>query len=430
MTVGGWAIGRIAPARELQVLLDGALLHRTPVDRQRLDVADVFPAEPDAPSSGFRLRLGLLGLPPIADLELCIALADGSPLHIGTITVSHTPFEVGTPSRLSPVLVTSLGRMGTTWLMGLLGQHPEVVIHPQYPHELGVARYLAHLLAVICAPADHLDSSQPDTFSKNTKSIGHNPFFGDFLAADEETNNWLSCRAPALMAAFVRQATDEFYGSISSRSGRCGARFFGEKCLPDHLPYLFHDLYESTREVILVRDIRDVVCSALAFNAKRGTSSFGREWLDDDLAFVDQLHQDLERLVVSWRRRSGTALLVRYEDLVREPEATLARVFGHIGISSSPEIVNAALAGAQATSGLEAHRTTATGQESSGRWTTELAQNHPLLLQRCHERCGDLLLELGYDVPGAGRRAPELKRALGISLASLNPIKLPGSRAS
>jgi hypothetical protein len=420
LTIGGWAVGRIARAEEIQVLHDGCLLRRAPVGAPRPDVAALIPDEPSAARSGFRIRVGLLGLPPAAELELCVALADGSPLHIGTLTVTHTPLAIEPPPRLSPVIVTSLGRMGTTLLMSLLAQHPEVVVHPQYPYELGAARYLVHLLGVACAPADHLDSSHPDSFSQETNKMGHNPFFGDFLAADEETNHWFSSRAPVLMGAWVQQATDEFYECLAARAGHGSARFFAEKSLPDHLPYLFHDLYPEAREIVLVRDIRDVVCSALAFNAKRGNSSFGREWLDDDLGFVEQLRQDLERLVVSWRRRSERALLVRYEDLVIDPIPTIAAIFDHIGVATDSPLIEAALAAANASSELQTHRTSASPEASIGRWASELAEERPGLLERCHDLCGDLLTELGYDVPKGGRRGPELERSLAVTLASFS----------
>jgi hypothetical protein len=420
VVIAGWAVGRIAPAVEVHVLLDGCLLRRAPVGGHRSDVVALFPDEPSAALSGFRLRVGLLGLPPTAELELCIALEDGSPLHIGTLTVSHTPLDLEQRPRLSPVLVTSLGRMGTTLLMGLLAQHPDLVVHPQYPHELGAARYLMHLLSVACAPADHLDSSHPDTFSQETTRVGHNPFFGDFLAADEEMNCWFASRAPVLMGAWMQQATDEFYECVAARRGQATARFFAEKSLPDHLPYLFHDLYPEAREIVLVRDIRDVVCSALAFNAKRGRTSFGREWLEDDLGFVEQLRQDLGRLVVSWRRRSDQALLVRYEDLVLDPASTMNAVFEYIGVSADMGLVASALAAANASPELESHRTSVSPEASIRRWATELAGERPDLLERCHDLCGDLLTELGYDVPKAGRRAPELERRIATALASFS----------
>ena len=53
--------------------------------------------------------------------------------------------------------------------------------------------------------------------------------------------------------------------------------------LPDHVPILLSDLYEDSREIILVRDPRDVLCSLVAFNAKRG---FGLSPTWQDISFM------------------------------------------------------------------------------------------------------------------------------------------------
>lgn len=416
LTVAGWVVGRSSAAREVQVLFDGALVCRTPVDIERAGVTAQYPADPGAERSGFWVHIGLLGLPQTAQLEVVAMLGDGTPVHLATIVVEHAPLVTQYKPRLSPVTVTSLGRMGTTWLMRLLAHHPEVVVHPQYPYELGMAKYWAHLLQVASGPADHVASSHPETFTADTAHVGHNPYFGDFLAGSPELNRWLARRQPELVAACAQRSLDEFYGEVATAAGSTDPRFFAEKGLPDQVPDVLGDVYPGGRELILVRDIRDVICSAVAFDAKRGRRSFGRESLDDDLGFVTQLHMDLGRLVRSWHRRRSTALLVRYETLITAPVQTLDRILDHLGLAHGADIISTVLDAAGATSlELEAHRTTANPGASIGRWRTDLAKVHPDLPERCADLFSPLLAELGYSVdrPRARRMERDVAAVLG-----------------
>jgi hypothetical protein len=409
LTIAGWVVGQAAPVKEIHVLWDGALVRRTPVQVARPGVAQRFDELAWANRPGFEVRVGLLGLPPTAQLEVVAVLSDGTPVHLASIVVRHSPLVTHYEPRLSPITVTSLGRMGTTWLMRLLAHHPEVVVHPQYPHELGMAKYWAHLLRVASSPADHLTSSHPETFTADAGHTGHNPYFGNFLNGSPELNRWLGGRQPALLGACAQQSLDEFYGEVATLAGITAPRFFAEKSLPDHVPDVLGDLYPAGRELILVRDIRDVICSAIAFDAKRGTRSFGRESLVDDLGFVSQLHKDLERLTCSWRRRKDTALLVRYETLIAAPERTVREILDHLGLDCTHDMVEAVLAQASATTPeLDGHRTTTDPAASIGRWRTDLAPIHPELPERCEELFGPLLTELGYTV--AVPRARQLRR--------------------
>jgi hypothetical protein len=420
LTIGGWVVGQSLPMREIHVLLDGACIRRTPVEVVRAEVATQYAEHPGADRAGFWVNIGILGLPATAQLEVVAVLSDATPVHLATIIVSHrrlaTPYE----PRLLPITVTSLGRMGTTWLMRLLAHHPEVVVHPQYPYELGVAKYWAHLLRVVSGPADHVGSSNPETFTREDAHIGHNPYFGGFLAATPDLYQWMDARQPVLVGACAQQAVDEFYGRVAELTGVSDPRFFAEKNLPDQVPDVLADLYPDGRELILVRDIRDVICSAVAFDAKRGRRSFGRERRDDDLAFVSGLQLDLARLVRSWKRRQSTALLVRYEALITEPTRTLGEILGHLGLTRTPDVVAAVLEAASATTPeLDAHRTTADPAASIGRWRTDLAKVHPDLPERCEELFSPLLAELGYS--SSFPRAQRMERDLLDVLGRLDP---------
>jgi len=418
MTIAGWVVGQSKPTREIQVLFDGAPVCRTPVDIERNDVAEQFPGSPGAGRSGFRVHLGLLGLPRIAQLEVVAVMGDATPVHLATVVVTHEPLATPYEPQLSPITVTSLGRMGTTWLMRLLAQHPDVVVHPQYPYELGVAKYWAHLLQVASGPADHRYSSHPERFTAQATHIGHNPYLGDFLDGSPELHRWLDTTQPALLGACAQQSLDQFYGMVADLAGGDHPRFFAEKSLPDHVPDVLGDLYPHGRELILVRDIRDVICSAIAFDAKRNRRSFGRESLDD-LRFVSQLQMDLGRLMRSWQRRRGSALLVRYESLITAPAQTLEEILSHLGLTSTPAVVTAVLEGASAsTPELDGHRTTANPGASIGRWRTDLAQVHPDLPEQCADLFSPLLAQFGY--PVFEPRARGLDRQLADVLGRLD----------
>ena len=77
----------------------------------------------------------------------------------------------------------------------------------------------------------------------------------------------------------------------------------------------------DVREVVLVRDPRDVLTSILATIRKRGVQPPPEDplrWIDAD--FTARIVGVLE----SWRRRRDSSLLVRYEDLMMAPRETLA----------------------------------------------------------------------------------------------------------
>jgi hypothetical protein len=396
LTVAGWVVGRGSAPVEIHVLHDGGVVGRTPVDIERADVAAAVPTHERSGRSGFRLHIGILGLPTRAPLEVVAVNPDGSPAHLGTIHLEHRGLVTSYEPRLSPISVTSLGRMGTTWLMRLLGSHPEIAVHSQYPYELGVAKYWAHLLLVATGPADHARSAHPETLTADASRVGHNPYFGDFLAGSPELNEWLGVRQPAVIGSCAQQSLDEFYGRVD---GGAGAGFFAEKCLPDHVPDVLGDLYAGWQEVILVRDIRDVICSAIAFDAKRKRQSFGRELFSDDLDFVTQLRMDLARLYRSWERRRPASLLVHYEDLVAAPAETVRGILSHLGLAHTPAVVARVFETASAsTPELDGHRTTADPAASIGRWRSDLAAIHPQLPGRCEDLFGPLLTDFGYSV--------------------------------
>ena len=398
ITVAGWVIGASHRALEVEILAGGRLVKTTYIDIVRPDVAVVDPVLSRG-ATGYWARVGVLGLPPRFELEVRAVLDDGSRVTLGHAIVEHAPVDAGSSPLFRPIMVTSLGRMGTTWLLHLLSGHPAIVAHRSYPYELSVGRLWAHQLRVLAAPADYVSSHTPDTFAGDLWNVGPNPFYGEMVRKSPELQRWLGRSHVDELASFARRTIDGFYAELARLQGQDPDGYFIEKFLPDHLPILMWEMYPRARELFLVRDIRDVICSMIAFNAKRGTRSFRRDEAADDRDFVTLVAQDLEILRDNWEQRSDCAQLVRYEDLVRAPHQVLSRILRYLELEDDPMTVDRMVRrAAEPSPDLDGHKTSVGPAESIGRWRCDLA---PALVAECDRHMAGLLAAFGYEASAA-----------------------------
>jgi Sulfotransferase family len=411
LEIAGWIVGRHSQARQVEVRTSGRLLRTIPL---RVPRPDVVKKHPDAPErSGFWALAGSIGLEREFALDLEAVLEDGTRTSLGSVHGERTPLKTSYKPRLRPLLVTSLGRTGTTLLMNLLSSHPQVVAYRTYPYEMFPAKYWLHMLRVLAEPANHLESSPAEGFTDDFWRIGHNPFHTAPVTDRPELVQLLGKAYVERLAAFCQESIDQFYSALATAQDQPAAQFFAEKFQPGYLPRLVWDLYPDTKEIILVRDFRDVICSVFAFNEKRHTTEFGRETVESDEEYVFYIAQSARQLLENWQSRRGIAHLVRYEDLIRWPEETTGRMLEYLELPREPDIVAERAAGAFGDPATEFHRTTRTAEESIGRWERELP---PSLVTACDEAFGDVLTEFGYGgattAPrGIGRR---LRAKLGL----------------
>lgn len=345
----------------------------------------------------FSTLVGTVRLPPSFTVDLRVVLASGARFDVGAITGTRQALELPpeTTPRLSPLMVTSLGRTGTTWLMRLLSEHPEIVMDARYPFEAQPQRYWTHWLQVMAEPANHRESSQPNGFHVQHWSVGANPFFTAKLAKEDPAlAERLAGEHVLNLARFAHEASETYYRSCMARYGRPNARFAVEKHLPDVIPSLLWELYPGAKEIFLVRDPRDMLASMIAFTEKRGAGGFGRERVESDAEFVRHLAQSFSRLMENARARRGQAHLVRYEDLLTTPEDVLRQTFEYVGIDGSAETVQRVLRRASAPDpALAFHMTSRDQRASIGRWERDLPADVRAL---CDEEFAPALAEFGY----------------------------------
>jgi sulfotransferase family protein len=391
--VAGWALGRHSEAQSVELVSGDELIRVVPLWVERTDVAAAHRGAPAA--SGFWSLCGSLVLEREFRLDVRAVLADGTRAAVGSITGRREPIRTSYEPQLKPLLVTSLGRTGTTLLMGLLAAHPAVVAHRTYPYEIFPARYWLHLLRVLAEPADYAHSSHPSNFTEDIWKVGYNPFHSAPATHAPELADLFGRSYVERLARFCQESIDDFYRATAVLQQQPHAALFAEKFQPDALPRLAWDLYPEMKEIVLVRDFRDLICSVFAFNEKRGTVDFGRDGLDSDADYVRYVGGRARQLLEAAKSRRGRAELVRYEDLATDPGRALARLLPYLGVDDDPGIVEAMVRGAFDQPGMDQHRTSSSVDGSIGRWKNELPRAlHPVVA----ETLDPVLAELGYEV--------------------------------
>jgi hypothetical protein len=206
--------------------------------------------------------------------------------------------------------------------------------------------------------------------------------------------DWFATSHVENLAATCRRGIRGFYAHCARLQGKEGARWFAEKARPDHHPRIVRELMHGTREIVLVRDFRDMVSSILAFNAQRGVVGFDRNYAGTDEEYPSVLSGAVRALAAVPEKRPD-ALVVRYEDLINAPGATLAALLDHLGLPCEASDVQRLLDGAtyRAEISQAQHRTMLDAAESIGRWRRDL---DPAVARACDEAFGPALARFGY----------------------------------
>ncbi|BBZ40924.1 sulfotransferase [Mycobacterium conspicuum] len=403
----GWVASKV-PAAEVEFHHEGIVVERCGLNRPRPDVARKFA---DSSTKGFWRAIGTVGLAPAFTLEVWVLFEDGRRCQLAEIRGTQRLTSAFTPS-MQPIMVTSAGRSGSTWLMRMLAQHPDVVVHEQFPYETFACSYWMHFIQVLAAPGDN---SQVESlhFWRDTRRIAPFPYFfvdsshmSKPTGAQATLDRWYSGQVEEF--ARVAQATVEsFYRACARENKRTTPAFFAEKVAPAGHYWTMQQLYPRARQIFLVRDPRDYLASVLAFNARvrervggaalTGFDGFGREAVETDEEYVEVIRTSMLSFVELWKRRSQYSALVRYEDLIRSPAEQVRAMLDSLELDSSGDIVDAMVkAGNEATADVNAHRTSPDVSSSIGRWKRDL---EPRLQKICDEAFDGILDEFSGSTP-------------------------------
>lgn len=214
--------------------------------------------------------------------------------------------ERGPHADFAPVFVAGFHRSGTTLLAAMLGRHPGLVATPETHFADEVAPRPVRRGRVITLREGH--AAMVDRLFTCARTID--------LGLERDALLRRFAGLPADYPTLFRTVLEAYAQS------RGGGRVV-EKT-PAHLPHLPLLLrwYPAAKAVIVVRDGRDAVRSLMrAPWSHTNLRRHGRTW-----------RWCVARGLQCERRHPERVLHVRFEDLLAEPEATLARVNAFIGV--------------------------------------------------------------------------------------------------
>jgi hypothetical protein len=394
--VDGWAVARDAQPLTIELRAGGRLLRTMVAELPAPKVPPRYEDLPRREKCGFSIALGSFGLPLEFELTVDARSSSGASTTIGRVVGRRRPLRSGYSPAIQPLLVTQLGRSGSSWMVTLLSSHPEIVaLHP-LRFEAKQALYWSSVLSTLVQPTSYMKGLNSGPFADNW-------WVGDGAAMPPRPRvpepampRWLGSQNIEVLTGMCQSRVDDFYAEVGRLDGKPDPRYFVEKSDPIDGPSLIAEIWPDGREILLVRDFRDWVCSIVGYNTKRGMKLWLRDQTDDDVEWFGQLRGSAERLLQAWRERGQQAHLVRYEDLVTHPDSTLTAICSYLGVDGSAETIAKTLASAQGTvpEAQKAHTTSSSVADSVGRWRTDLTAEQ---LAACAEAFDDILVEFGYE---------------------------------
>ncbi len=396
LRLAGWALGTVAPVKRLEVGSVGlGVLAWASVARTRPDVEQAMPATAGARSFVFEVFVPLLGLPSAFSLWVSAIDEAGARHHIASLSGTRSTLELPPGSGPDPVMVTTLGRTGSTWLTQLLGAHPDMLALEPFRVDARVASYWAEVCRALVSSSylAPLFSTEVDAdlwwLGRSSTLASREPIL--------DLDQWFSTTHTTDVAMFCRDRIQAFYHHAAHASGvDRSPRYVVEKFNPTGLPALVREFFPAGKELFLVRDFRDLLASVTNFNLRRGYAAFGRAVFASDEAYVKgKILPDAASLLKAWQSRRDRAFLVHYEDLVLQPRQTAANILEYLELPADETSATALVEGAQLPEDrTAAHRTTTDAPVSVGRWRRDLDVS---LQHTCHEVLGGILVEFGYD---------------------------------
>ncbi len=359
-SVLGWVMDTDRPQDgvEVAIRVNGRVVARFPALRYRASLKDYL--EPGATGEYEFYHEFVPPLSVFQRHEISVTVDGANDLPRRFSKVLPRPGEpIGT---LTPVIVTSTGRSGTTLLMSEFARQSGIVVADLHPYEIKQVAYYASAFRALASNEDRTHSTDPDRMfvDDDRYRIGHNPYnspgFFSISGQKPALRRHFEEDLPETLRTTFRDLILRYYRILQGGQGKQDAMFFAEKGDIDEAAREGARLFFGrVREIVLVRDPLDMLCSAMSF------------WKLPAAEAIAMLKTTLPRLEEIRRNADSDTLFIRYEDLIRQPEATREEMYRFIGV---PE--DTARKGVDGAALFGVHGTSSNPDSSMGRWKTDL----------------------------------------------------------
>jgi hypothetical protein len=385
--VAGWAAdeARLATAVNVVVFVNGRNAGRIAADTYRDGLQTLRPGATGRYAFRFYFDPPLFPFQP-NEVEVRVEGAeDILPNGHQVLPPVTQPAAAGASRPAMPILVTTSSRVAGTVLMGLLDAHPQIAVASRRPFDVQMLRYYAFALRTLIAPADPVRSLRHEDIAapEHRYAVGFNPFTGSEtrqgFGSPDLLDRFLNRDLPRRLGAAFRESICDFYGAVGSDRGKHAPLYFAEQSSPEEeVRAATRFMFGTAKEIVLVEDLRDVLC----FLVNTGRT---------DLTDIHDMLMGMARRYLEIEAGGDPATYVmRYEDLVQRPAATLARLYGFLGLAPMPAVDAATVSGL-----LQDADAPGNASDSIGLWRLDLGAEH-LALCRDFE---PFLQAFGYEAP-------------------------------
>jgi hypothetical protein len=373
--IGGWAADTEDPDTVINVVIyvDGKRVAQVPCDIFRPDLRD--------------LKIygqGNHGLRYVFPTPLPL-----SAINRVTVRFARTGAIVPNGERvlldgksMRAILVTAPGRSGTTLMMSRLFLSPQICVAESPPFEVRLISYWSTVVRTLTASADYERSTHPDRLEGDGFKVGSNPFYHRSFRAtfhDKQLESeYFEAYTPTVLNDTAHKLICEYYLRTKADREKPLATFFAEKSNNLHRPtrQFAKTIFPDLKEIVLVRDPRDLLCSHL---------SYFRKEPEQALRGVVDTAKELMRIKAE---ESSRVFIARYEDMILDSEQLFGDLAAHLGTERFPKPDESTQL-----SVFHVHGTSNSPEASIGRWKSDMP---PELLRLCEASLAGFLCEFGY----------------------------------
>jgi hypothetical protein len=282
------------------------------------------------------------------------------------------------PASFQAAFVTALGRSGSSLMMRYLATHPQIAVARQGLHEMKMASYYADALRVMLLPGDHDKSTIHNGHFRDPFYVGLNPYYLPIYCHGADARDELfQITIKDILTKAFRGVLDRFYEHVRTENRKPTALMFAEKLAPEPLPRaMVRTLYPNAKEILLVRDPRDTLCSARAYFPHGASIT------------IDTISRRANNVLHATEDIGDHGLVVRYEDLVTRTTEAVSRVFEFLGLQVDVQIDSQDALFAQ-------HGRSESPVKSIGKWRAILDADEQA---ECGAQFKTYLQRFGYDV--------------------------------